>query len=331
MAGSSKSAVLSAVVGNSVVMTAKFIAWGFTGSGSMLSEGIHSAADVLNQILLLVGIVRSERDADPRFPVGYGRERYIWALISAVGIFFLGCGVTLYHGVHGLMQPAKPLGDLTWAIAVLVLSLAVEGWVFTVALRGILKEAAGRPMWKFLTTEADPSATAILLEDAAACLGILFALGGIGMAKLTGETYWDSIGSILIALLLGFVAIALIWRNHTLLIGQSIPEDRRHAIRQLLIKQDAVEDVVRFKARMIDLKTYDIMADIEFDGAVIAKRLTPKLREEYEAIDTYEDFEDFAMRYADDVLQALGDEVDAIEAKIKEAVPEAKYVDLEMN
>ena len=92
----SKGAIVTAIVGNSMVMLSKFVGWGITGSPSMLSEAIHTAADLLNQILLLVGIVRSTKSADPEFDYGYAAERYVWALISAVGIFFLGCGVSIY-------------------------------------------------------------------------------------------------------------------------------------------------------------------------------------------------------------------------------------------
>ena len=106
MAGpeSSKGAVVAAIVGNFLVMIAKFVAYFATGSGAMLSEGIHTFADLLNQILLLVGIKRSVHDPNDKYAYGYGAERYVWALISAVGIFFLGCGVTVYHGISSLLH-----------------------------------------------------------------------------------------------------------------------------------------------------------------------------------------------------------------------------------
>ena len=114
--------VLAAMAANLVIMVAKFVAFGITGSGAMLSEAIHTLADVLNQILLMVGIVRSEKPADGDYRYGYGQERFVWALISAVGIFFLGCGVTLYHGISSLMHPHEVSG-LGWAVGVLLFSL----------------------------------------------------------------------------------------------------------------------------------------------------------------------------------------------------------------
>ena len=111
---SSRTSVIAALIGNTIVAIAKFVAFFVTGSGTMLSEGIHTVADVMNQLLLLIGIERSKRDPDEDFEYGYGQERFVWALISAVGIFFLGCGVTLYHGVNSLLNP-HPVTDLNWA------------------------------------------------------------------------------------------------------------------------------------------------------------------------------------------------------------------------
>ena len=111
MAGSSQRAVVAAILGITIVTIAKFGAFFVTGSGALLSEGIHTSADLLNQILLFVGIKRSNRQADRAFPYGYGAERYVWALMSAVGIFFLGCGVTVYHGIESLLHPHE-LSDL---------------------------------------------------------------------------------------------------------------------------------------------------------------------------------------------------------------------------
>ena len=125
----SRRAVVAAIVGNSLVMLAKFAAFFFTRSTSMLAEGIHTAADLLNQTLLLIGIVRSEKTADSEFAYGYAAERYVWALISAVGIFFLGCGVTVFHGVQSLFDEHHAVADLSWAVGVLIFSLVLEGYV----------------------------------------------------------------------------------------------------------------------------------------------------------------------------------------------------------
>ena len=156
MAGGSTTAVGAAIIGNALVAIAKFAAFFITGSGSMLSESIHTLADMLNQILLLIGIVRSDKDADQYYQYGYKSERYVWALISAVGIFFLGCGVTIYHGIQTLLHPHELVG-LGWALGVLVVSFVIEGIVLAIAVRGAKDQSKGKPFFHYLKTEAEPS------------------------------------------------------------------------------------------------------------------------------------------------------------------------------
>lgn len=326
MADSTKTSVVAAIAGNSVILVAKSVGFFVTGSAAMLSEAIHTFADVLNQILLFVGIKRSEREADEHYPAGYGRERYVWALISAVGIFFLGCGVTLYHGVTGLMHP-HPMESPEWAIGVLSISFILESIVFYIAYKALKKEAAGRPFFPFLRNEADPSAATVLLEDFAACVGVLLALTAIGLSSWTGALYWDSIGSIVIGLLLGAVAIALIIRNHQLLVGPAVPSDVRQTIQRILREHPTVERVVKLHARVIDLERYDITATIDFDGSKIAERIEGQLARAMNETDA--DPKALARSVTEEILSAVGQEIDRIEEAIRAEVPEARQLDIE--
>ncbi|MCP4895625.1 MAG: cation diffusion facilitator family transporter [bacterium] len=321
-------AVSSAIVGNTFLTIAKLAVFLTTGSAAMLSEFFHSLADTLNQVLLLVGLKRSERRADADFPFGYGAERHVWALMSAVGIFFLGCGVTLYHGIHRLLHPGM-LGNLTWAIGVLALSLIVEGWVLIIAVRNVRIEANGEPFMPYLRHEADPTAAAVVLEDAAACLGVIIALGGIALSYITGSARWDAVASILIGLLLGAVALWLIMRNRHVLVGPAIPPQTRQRIREILATHPAVERIAFLRTRIVDSETYRVAAEIDFAGDVLASKLEDSLRSEYEAISSWEDFRAFAARYADQVVDVLGDEIDVIEDKIRKEFPKARYLDIE--
>lgn len=328
MAQGSKVAVGAAIAGNSTVMIAKFAAFLVTGSAAMLSEALHSLADTLNQVLLMVGIVRSSKDADRRFPFGYGAERAVWALMSAVGIFFLGAGVTVYHGINSLMHPHH-LEELGWAIGVLAVSFVIEAYILWVAVKNVRREADGKPFLRYLRTEADPTGVAVIMEDTAACVGILLAVAGIVLVEVTGVLIWDAIASISIGVLLGGVAIWLIARNRDLLVGPAIPPDARKRIETILERNPAVEKIVHLRTRVLDPHTYRVAADLEFEGEVLASRLEPKLEEAWEKIETYEDFRAFAAVYADDVVEQLGDEVDAIEAQIRDTLPQARYLDIE--
>jgi len=328
VAHGSKLAVGSAIVGNSLLTVAKTAAFLVTGSAAMLSEALHSLADAANQGLLMVGIVRSGRLADPRFPHGYGAERYVWSLLSAVGIFFLGCGVTVYHGVHTLLHPGH-LSGLGWAIAVLLMALILEGAVLAVAVKAVRTQAAGKPFFAYLQHEADPTAAAVVLEDSAACLGVLLAMAGILLSRLTGKPAWDSLASILIGLLMGALAIWLIARNRHLLIGPAIPEDARSRIAAIIASSPVVERIARMRTRVLGVDTYRVSAEVDFSGDTLAAGLEEGLRDIYPEIRSYEDFRDFAARYADELLDLLGEEIDRIEAAIREEVPEAQFLDLE--
>ena len=335
-ASGSKTAVFAAIVGNTLVMIAKFTAFVFTGASSMLSEGIHTLADVLNQILLMIGIVRSDKRPDEDHAYGYMAERYIWALISAVGIFFLGCGVTMYHAIESLIHQLQHHGEdahkmehLNWAVGVLIFSLILEGYVLWIAVKSARAQAAGKPLMKFLLNDADPAVVAVVLEDTAACLGVIIAMVAIIAYQITGNPFIDPIASIMIGLLLGGVAIWLVWRNSSLLIGTSVPVHIREQVEKIIHENPAVEEIVDMKTRIMDTETYRIKADLRFDGEVLAEKLAAGLPAAYEKIETFDHFKSFAKEFADDVVELLADEIDSIEKKIQAQVPQARHMDFE--
>lgn len=149
------------------------------------------------------------------------------------------------------------------------------------------------------------------------------------LTRLTGETYWDALGSIAIGLLLGAVAIWLIRRNGQLLVGSSIPLPIREQVLRIIEQDPAVEEVVDLKTRILDTETYRIKADIRFEGDVLARKLRPQLRSAYDQIESFEDFESFACEFGDDIVELLAKEIDSIEQRIRSQVPQAKHLDLE--
>lgn len=334
MAGGSKAAVYSAIGANTFVMIAKFAGFFFTGSGTMLAEGIHSAADVGNQALLIVGMKRSQMPADAEHPFGYGRDAFIWALMSAVGIFFIGCGVTVAHGVHGLLaEGPHEVGDPTLNLGILALAFVAEGISLVVAIRGLQKEAraAGRGFFEHVQKTDDPFAVAVLLEDSAAVLGVVIAFVCVLLGALTHQHWWDAVGSIVIGVLLGAVAIFLTAKNRAMLIGRSISKQDQDALEQLLENDPAVEHVVLARGVVAGADAYRISAEIELDGHHLAKLwLAERDPEEVLAeVSDAEKMPEFLGEFADDIVEMVGDEVDRIEARIREAIPRARSVDLE--
>lgn len=332
MAGGSTRAVYSAIIANTLVGIMKFTAFAFTGSGAMLSEGIHSVADVSNQILLAIGIARSERAPDEDHPYGYGREKFIFAMISAVGIFWFGCGVTAYHGVTSLMHP-HPVEDLSLAVWVLIVSALIEAvtlWMAWVSVRDGARDAK-MSVRDFMLKGSDPMGVAVLLEDGAAVLGIFLALGGVGMSILTGDPIWDAITTLSIAVLLGCVAIFLVLRNRQILLGQSMSPEKTQSVLRVLTQDPIVESVNAVKTTVMGSDVSRFVAEIEFDGEVMAARFLEQydLPEIHPTLKDVDELRSFLIKYSDHLIDTIGDEVDRLEAEIHQAAPGVRYVDIE--
>jgi zinc transporter 9 len=335
MASGSAKAVYTAIGVNSFITVTKLTTFFITGSGILLSEGIHSFADVLNQSLLALGIQKAKKEPDVDHPYGYGRDSFVWAMISAVGIFFLGCGFTLYHGIHSLMHPESPKpDDIPWITGVLIFSFILEGYTLWVAYKAVRQAAEESQMSfkKYLKVGPDPMAVAVLLEDAAAVFGVMLALFSIGMGQLTQNPVWDAIGSITIALLLGAVAIFLMIKNRRALLGQSVNTDVQQQIIDVLEADPVVEAVHDVKATIMGAESFRFKAEIDFDGKALARRWVEG--QDLDAIHSKtsadkEQFREFLIEYGEHITEAMGDEIDRIEAEIKAKIPAAKHVDLE--
>ncbi len=328
MASTSTGAVVSALIGNSVVALLKFGAFFATGSGAMLSEAFHTLADVFNQALLYLGIRRSERPADAMFAYGYGGERYFFALLSAVGIFLLGCGVTLYHGIHSLLHPPE-LQHSVWVFVVLAISFAIDAWVFRQALIAVREQMGERDVKSFLKSITDPTALAVLLEDFAACIGVLIALVAIGLSQWTGDPMWDSIGSILIAGMMGLIAVWLGYQNRVLVLGRRIPAEVRNSAVQFLMEQGSVKKVSAVQSRVIGSGNFKLKAEVDFDGEVLGQDLGAWVLERAPGLKERADCDAFASEFGERMMVLLAMEVNRLEAELRKRHPELKHLDLE--
>lgn len=330
MASGSKRAVAAAILGNGSVTLLKLLAFIVSGSGAMLSEAIHSLADTINQALLWLGIRFSERPADRLHPYGYGAERFFWSLVSAMGIFFLGAGITLYHGIHTFLRPGHiEITSLTWIV--LVLALLIEGTVLIMAVRAANQRRAGRTWAEFLRTARDPALLAVLLEDAVAVTGVFVAAAGIVLAHVFGNPLFDAAASILIGLLLAAMAVVLAMRNRALLLGQSASAEMERKIRTLVTHDPVVGRVLHLRTRILDVDAHLINLEVDFDPDTIVERLKPEIREAAEGIRGPDDLESFAHTFARRLIDELAVEVDRLEEKVRESVPTARIIDIEVD
>jgi solute carrier family 30 (zinc transporter), member 9 len=210
------SSVSISIATNTAIAAAKGFGWAVTGSPTLFAETIHSVADVLNQVLLKVGEVRGRRGPDALHPFGRGQEKFFWALVSAVSVFFIGCGLNVYHGAHALLIPSviEPFTPLV--LGLLLFALALESFTFGVALR----EIGG---WKSIARNRNNTTVlAVLFEDAVALLGILLTLMVAGVSFLWGpHPAFDAAVAISVGALLGVMALFLAAINRRLLIDSS--------------------------------------------------------------------------------------------------------------
>ena len=324
--------VAAALAGNVLVMCAKFVAALVSGSSVMFSEAVHSAADTANQILLLIGLRRSLKKADDTFEYGYGNERFFWALLSACGIFFIGAGVTGYKGIVSLTEPT-PVAFNWIIVAVLLFSLIAEAYSFIVAARD-LRQTSSETTWRARLRTADSATLAVLLEDAIAVFGVLVASTALLLSYYTGNIAWDAIGSLIIALLLAAVAIILIVKNRSYLIGKAMPEELQEEVVALLKADPAVERVIDFKSSAIGWDVYRIKFEVEFNGSSLARDAygQSNMREQYDEIaGDFENFKRFSAEYADRIPRLMGRKIDEIEKRIKGRFPSIRHIDIEIN
>lgn len=258
----SRTAVVAALVGNSAIAVAKFAAAGITGSSAMLSEGIHSVADVGNQSLLLWGVNTSRKEGGPDHPFGRGKEVYFWSMMVAVILFVGGAVFSFQHGWEAILHPHELDSPLT-SIVVLVVAIFIEAYPFTVALREFNKTRGSRSLWKSFRESKDTALLVVLLEDSAAMLGLFIALAGIGLAEVTGNPRWDGVASMTIAVLLAVVAFMLAYETKALLIGEAASRSDRAAMRSSILANQRVSRVGRLLT--MHMGPTDILVNIDVD------------------------------------------------------------------
>ena len=261
----SKLAIYGAIGANVAIAVTKFTVAGITGSSAMLSEGVHSAVDTFNGLLLLVGIQLSQRPATPEHPFGHGKELYFWSLIVAVLIFGLGGGVSFFEGVQHIRHP-EPLRDPTWNYVVLAAAALFEGISFSISLLQFLKQAGTTPFWKAIHQSKDPTTYTVLAEDAAALAGLAIAAVGIALSHSLNMPALDGAASALIGLLLAGVATLLTLESRGLLIGEGIRPETAQVIRELALTQPGVRDVGRVLSMYVGPDDVLVTMDLDFDA-----------------------------------------------------------------
>ncbi|TFC80269.1 cation transporter [Cryobacterium cheniae] len=289
-------AIVAALAANLGIAITKFVAWAFSGSSSMLAEGVHSLADSGNQVLLLVGGRKARQTADKEHPFGYGRERYVYAFVVSIILFSVGGVFSLFEGVQKLQNP-HPL-EVPWLpIVVLLVAMGLESF----SLRTAIRESnlvRGKQSWvQFVRHAKAPELPVVLLEDIAALAGLVLAFLGVGLTIITGEPIWDAIGTLCIGVLLVLVAVVLGIETKSLLVGEGAGSTDAAAIERAILAGPETRKIIHLKTLYMGPDELLVAAKIAFE--------------------------------ADSRFSDVAAGIDAVEARIREAVPSARVIYLE--
>ncbi|MGG7464042.1 cation diffusion facilitator family transporter [Plantibacter sp. YIM 135347] len=259
--------VVIAFAANILVAIAKTIAAVLTGSASMVAESAHSWADAGNEVFLLIAERRSARRRDAAHPRGYGKEAYVWSMFAAFGLFSAGAAVSITHGVQELFAP-EPADNYGIAYIVLAVSAVLEGVSFTQAYRQVRSSAQkrGQGTLHHVVSTSNTTLRAVFAEDAAALIGLALAFGGVLAHQLTGSPIYDAIGSILVGVLLGIVAIILIDRNRRFLVGEAGPSAFREEALRRLIADEHVDRVTYLHLEFVGPDQFSFQAAVDLTG-----------------------------------------------------------------
>ncbi|MGC0331593.1 cation diffusion facilitator family transporter [Streptomyces sp. SAI-170] len=289
-------AIVAALGANLAIAASKFVAFAFSGSSSMLAEGVHSLADSGNQALLLVGGKKAQREATPQHPFGYGRERYIYAFLVSIVLFSVGGMFALYEGYEKVKHPHE-IDHWYWPVGVLVFAIIAEGFSFRTAIKES-NTLRGTQSWKeFVRRAKAPELPVVLLEDFGALVGLALALGGVGLALATGDGVWDGIGTLCIGALLILIALVLAVETKSLLLGEAAGVEEVRKIEAAVVDGDTVTGIIHMRTLHLGPEELLVAAKI-------------------------------AVRH-DDTATEIATAIDAAEARIRTAVPIARVIYLE--
>ncbi|WP_308798608.1 cation diffusion facilitator family transporter [Agromyces silvae] len=289
-------AIIAAFLANLGIAITKFIAWAVSGSASMLAEGVHSLADSGNQLLLILGGRKAKKQADREHPFGYGRERYVYAFVVSIILFSVGGVFSIYEGIDKLRHPHE-LTNAWLPILVLVIAIVLESF----SLRTAVKESnplRGRQTWvQFVRRAKAPELPVVLLEDLAALVGLVFALLGVGLTVITGNSTFDAIGTLAIGTLLIVVAIILGIETKSLLVGEGANESDLDQIEHAILSGPEAERIIHMKTLYLGPDELLVAAKLGFT--------------------------------ADQRLLEVAAATNVIERRIREAVPTARVIYIE--
>ncbi|NUP21256.1 MAG: cation transporter [Streptomyces sp.] len=250
--------VLVALAANLVIAVAKAVGGVLAQSPALLSEAAHSVADSMNEVFLLAALRRSRRPPDARHPFGYGKERFFWSLLAAVGIFVMGGCFSFFQGFEALRGGAEEkFSGYVAGMIVLGVAFVAEGASLVRALHQVRRQGGVSQGLR------DPALRTVVAEDATAVLGVTLALGGMALHMVTGQVVWEASASLAIGALLVYVAYRLGRDARDQLIGEAADPEADAEIRALLEEQPEIDSVEALFTMKTGLETALVAARVD--------------------------------------------------------------------
>ena len=264
--GSNK-AIIFALAGNLLIAVIKYVVAFITGSAAMLAESIHSTADSFNQVLLLIGHKQAKKSPSEMHSFGYANEVFFWSLMVAVLLFFVGALFSIYEGFHKLFHP-EALTNVYWIFAVLISSILIEAKSFQVAY-GEFRKTTKLPFFKAIKASTQVSLVVVVLEDSAAMTGLVIVLISTLLAWLVNPVF-DAVGSIFVGLLLLAVSILLIAEVKNLIVGESMPREKRQMIRNVIHRYKKIKHINRMQTMVMGDSKYLVLLSVDMENDIKA-------------------------------------------------------------
>lgn len=270
----STTAIMIALASNILISIIKFIGYFITSSPSMLAESMHSVADSVNQILLLFGVRYTSIVSTRTHPWGTGSKQYLFNMFSAIGVFIVGCLVTIIHSIYNLFNLKRNdfnESSLTVAIIILFISLIIESFSFYKALSFTFKKMKrqNKSFLNYLKTTDDSSIVAILLEDGVAVLGVIIALIGLFFSRVYDSAIPDIISAMIIGIILGTISFFLFKNNLSFILGKSTDSERELAIRKFISNINSVDHVVDLKTEILGPNRIHLAVEMDLDNSAL--------------------------------------------------------------
>jgi cation diffusion facilitator family transporter len=194
------------VVSNSILIALKLAAGAITGSIAIITEALHSSIDLIASVVALVSVRKADEPPDPEHPYGHERVENLAAAIEGM-LILVGAGVIVYEATRRLVTGGE-LDDLGVGMAVIAFSALANAGVATFLHRRARE----------LGSPALAGDAAHLGTDALTSVGVLV---GLGLAEVTGESAFDAIAALCVALAIVFAGIRILTRSGKVLVDEA--------------------------------------------------------------------------------------------------------------